>query len=200
MKDFCAVILAAGSSRRLGTNKLTLKIDGEPVVRKATMPFLLAGVGKVIVVTGEESEGIRAALTGLSVDFVVNRDHMHGMSTSARTALPLIGDVEGAFFHLGDKPFLEPPILHTMVEIYREKKGIICPVYDGKKGHPVLMDVKRYRAEMEQVSGDRGLREVLEKNGQDVIFISGNEGSLFDIDTENEIAVLRKRGYRVEKG
>jgi len=201
MTGIYSVILAAGSSRRLGFNKLTLRIDSEPVIRRAATPFVEAGLGEVIVVGGSDIAPVEAALTGLNVRVVRNENHRQGMSSSIKAALPWIGGAEAVFFHLGDKPFVKKAFLAAMVEGYRDTdRRIIVPVHEGMKGHPVLMRCGPYREEMELLDGDRGLREVIEKHSTDVLFIEGDEGILFDIDTEEDLRVLRRRGYRVEKG
>jgi molybdenum cofactor cytidylyltransferase len=201
MKRFSAVILAAGASRRLGFNKLTLKMNGESVIRQAVLPFLSAGIGRVFIITGLQSRDIREELRGCSVDFIENKDSVSGMSTSVRVSLPFITDEEGVFFHLGDKPFLEQEILFRMIQIYREnRKKIIVPFFNGEKGHPVLMDVGLYSEEIKFLQGDKGLREIIEKHTENVIFIKGNEGALFDIDTMEDVERLKERGYIIEKG
>ncbi len=201
MTGIYSVILAAGSSRRLGFNKLTLRIDSEPVIRRAATPFVEAGLGEVIVVGGSDIAPVEAALTGLNVRVVRNENHRQGMSSSIKAALPWIGGAEAVFFHLGDKPFVKKAFLAAMVEGYRDTdRRIIVPVHEGMKGHPVLMRCGPYREEMELLDGDRGLREVIEKHSTDVLFIEGDEGILFDIDTDEDLRVLRRRGYRVEKG
>jgi molybdenum cofactor cytidylyltransferase len=201
MKEFSAVILAAGASKRLGFNKLTLKINGESVLRKAVASFISAGLGKIFVVTGIQSQNIRKELVGCVVEFIENKDCVFGMSTSVRASLPFITYEEGVFFHLGDKPFLEKNIISRMVDTYREnRKKIIVPIFNGEKGHPVLMDVGLYREEIRSLEGDKGLREIIEKHAGDVIFIRGNEGALFDIDTIEDVERLKERGYIIEKG
>jgi molybdenum cofactor cytidylyltransferase len=201
MKRFSAVILAAGASRRLGFNKLTLKMNGESVIRQAVLPFLSAGIGRVFIITGVQSGEIREELRGYTVDFIENKDSLSGMSTSVRVSLPFITDEEGVFFHLGDKPFLEQEILFRMIQMYRDnRKKIIVPVFNGEKGHPVLMDVGLYSEEIKSLQGDKGLREIIEKHTENVIFIKGNEGALFDIDTMEDVECLKERGYIIEKG
>jgi len=171
------------------------------VIRKSVLPFISAGIGKVFIVTGIQSQDINEEFTGYDVEFIENRNYALGMSTSVKASLPFITDEEGVFFHLGDKPFLEKEMIYRMMNIYREdRKKIIVPVFDGKKGHPVLMDVGLYSAEMRFLKGDKGLREIIDKHAADVIFIEGNEGSLYDIDTTEDVERLKERGYIIEKG
>jgi len=201
MKRFSAVILAAGVSKRLGFNKLILKMNGESVIRQAVLPFISAGIGRVIIVTVVQSREIREEFREHAVEFIENKDCALGMSTSVKASLPFIAKEKGVFFHLGDKPFLEKEMLYHMADIYCEsKEKIIVPVFNGEKGHPVLMDVSTYSEEIKSLQGDRGLREIIEKHAEDVIFIKGNEGSLYDIDTIADVERLKERGHIIEKG
>lgn len=201
MTEICSVILAAGSSKRLGFNKLLLKIDSQPVIRKTIMPFIESQTGDIFVVAGEHTASIARELAGLNVMVVHNSNHLQGMSTSITAALPFIGKAKTAFFHLGDKPFVKKALLSRMIEYYRESgKHIIVPVCDGIKGHPVLMSIEPYLADMYGLTGDKGLRDIIEKYPEDVLFIEADDDILFDIDTAQDIETLQKRGYTIEKG
>ncbi len=87
-----AIVLAAGRSQRMGANKLTLMLEGKPLVRHAVDAARAAGLEKIIVVVGHEAEKVRAALAGAEVAFVVNQDYAEGLATSLKkgvAALPL---------------------------------------------------------------------------------------------------------------
>lgn len=216
MEKIYAVILAAGASTRLGFNKLTLKIDGQPVIQRALNPFLSNSIDKVFVVTGFKGEQLRETLGGVLVSrpfdalceegqtssliFVENPDYRSGMSASVRVALPCLADAKGVFFHLGDKPFIKKETIHSMLHAYLNTGAhIVVPTHEGKRGHPVLINVDRYREEMRRLRGDKGLREVIEKHPEDVVSIEGDEGNLFDIDTIEAIEYLKGMGYEVEE-
>ncbi|OPY73517.1 MAG: Molybdenum cofactor cytidylyltransferase [Syntrophorhabdus sp. PtaU1.Bin058] len=200
MKPVYTVILAAGASRRLGYNKLLLKIDGETVIRRAIMPFLRPPIEKVFVVTGNAPDAIARELAGFPVEIISNRESAKGMSTSVRASLPFLVEAKGVFFQLGDKPFVTGEIIDGILDVFFTNKApIVLPVFKGEKGHPVLIDIRRYVHDMELLEGDRGLREIIEKHSEDVLYIEGNEGNIFDIDSVEEINLLRERGYRVEK-
>lgn len=202
MKKIAAVILAAGASKRLGTNKLTLRINGEAVIVKALRPFLSSVVERIILVASKENEDVRECLAGFAdnIRIVVNHDSKNGMSTSVRAAIPYVTDTDGVFFHLGDKPFLDPELPARMMMLYgQDSSRIIIPRFEGKTGHPVLMNIKPFIPEIKSLSGDRGLRDIIDNHKENVLFIDGNEGSLFDIDTVEDLNKLRERGYRVEE-
>jgi molybdenum cofactor cytidylyltransferase len=202
MKKIYAVILASGVSRRLGFNKLTVRIDGESVVRWSAAPFFMEGIDRVFVVTSMDKERMRAELSGLDgAEIVYNQNYLEGMSSSVKAVLPLIGEADGVFFHLGDKPFVKAEQVRRMRDLYLSGGGdLIIPRHDGAKGHPVLMSVKPYFEEMTLLKGDKGLREIIEKHLADVVFLEGDEGNVFDIDTVEDIETLKRRGHKIEKG
>jgi molybdenum cofactor cytidylyltransferase len=206
MKKIYTVILAAGTSSRLGFNKLTVKIDGRPVIVKAIEHFCIEAIEKIFVVLNPEAGHVRReieehfALSLSNFTFIENSHYRDGMSSSVKAALPFIKDADAVFFHLGDKPFIKREAIGSMLDMYlREGLQILIPEYENKKGHPVLMKIKPYFVEMKGLTGDKGLREIIDKHREDVVFIKGDEGSVFDIDTIETIEILKERGYRIEK-
>ena len=150
---------------------------------------------------GGSGEELREELKGVGpLEVVENPFHLQGMSSSVKAVLPRLEGIDGVFFHLGDKPFVESRQVRLMLDRYRREGGaILIPRYEGKKGHPVLMNPRPYLEEMRGLTGDKGLREVIEKHIDDVVFLDGDEGNLFDIDTAEEIDILRRRGHKIEE-
>jgi molybdenum cofactor cytidylyltransferase len=205
MKRIYVVILAAGTSSRLGFNKLAVRIDGKPVISRSVEPFCLDGVDKIFVVVNPGHEDIERdleqAVRSSQVIFIRNVNYKQGMSSSVKAAVPFIEDGDAVFFHLGDKPFVKRELVSYMLDLYlKDRSPIIIPEYRGQKGHPVLMHIGPHLEEMRSLRGDRGLREIVDKHKEDVVFIKGDEGTVFDIDTVEALNILKKRGYRVEKG
>jgi len=195
------VILAAGSSRRLGFNKLFLSVNGEPVLTRTLRTFLDLRIGTTFVVTGFERERVERLLKDAPVVLVHNSSFEQGMSTSVRAVLPFLHAGRGLFLHLGDKPFVKGETLRRMIESFAKgTHPIILPVFQGQKGHPALIDTMRYLDEMRTLEGDTALRPIIEKHGQDILYVEGDEGILLDLDTEQDIDLLRGRGYTIEKG
>ncbi len=199
-KNICAVILAAGVSRRLGFSKLFVRIDGETVIRRSLKPFLSSGLAKIYVVVGEEVKRFQDELRGLPVEIIENPDYMQGMSASVRASLPFLAGFEAALFHLGDKPLLDKSVVDALISLFEEESAnLVVPRCLGRMGHPVLIRTRPYFSEMTTLRGDRGLREVIEKHREDVVFIEGDETILFDIDTMEQIEELRLRGFSIEE-
>jgi len=200
MNKVFAIILAAGTSSRLGFNKLTVSIDGESVIRRSVKPFLISELHRVFVVTGNDRDRIERELEGLNVYIIYNPDYKKGMSASIRTAIPFLENSDAVLFHLGDKPFVTSRSIGLVLSKYREGKArIVLPLFEGKIGHPVMINSSLLRAEISMIRGDSGLREIIEKHKQDVVSIEGDTGNLCDIDTSQTLDRLRERGYRIEE-
>ena len=201
MESICTIILAAGASKRLGFNKLCIRVNGEAVVRRTVRLFIEAGTGEIVVVTGFERERVEGELKGLPVTFVHNEYYGDGMSASIRAAVPVIRHASLALFHLGDKPFVEAEVIGRVMRAYEAGgSSIIVPVHEGIKGHPVLVDMRQHFRAVAAVEGEGGLRDVIAAAGAHVRFVEGGEGSLLDLDTSEDIAYLEGRGYSIEKG
>ncbi len=201
MFELSTVILAAGASRRLGFNKLCVKVNGEAVVRRTVRMFLEAHAGEVVVVAGFERERVEQELTGLPVRFAHNARYPEGMSTSVRAAVPLIAGSDVALFHLGDKFLIGPDAIRRVIGMFEEQaRSIVIGSHDGVKGHPVLVDMRKYRAEVSAVEGEGGLRDVIAAHAADVCLVECGEGAVLDLDTRDDIAGLIRRGYTIEEG
>jgi molybdenum cofactor cytidylyltransferase len=137
-----AIVLAAGSSRRMGTNKLLLALEGEPLVRRSVRRCLAADFDRVVVVLGHESERVRAALDGLPCEIVENADHARGVGTSIRAGVGLVADaVDAAVVVLADMPYVTTDMLRTVVSWYRgTRPPIVVSEYGGVQAPPTLYD------------------------------------------------------------
>ena len=189
------VVLAAGQSRRMGeVNKLLADIEGAPMVVRAVDAVLASGVDPVLVVTGHESEKIRAALAGRAVRFVHNPDHAAGLSGSLRAALAAVPDeAEGALICLGDMPRVTAEHLARLVEAFaaRHEPAICVPTHQGKRGNPSLWH-REFFAEMNEASGDAGARRLIGEHAESVVEVEmPDAGILLDIDTPEALAEAR---------
>lgn len=199
MKNICVVVLAAGSSNRLGSNKLLLKIDNTTVIERSIIPFYDIA-DNIFIVTGFEKERLNHILENKPVQTIFNPFYREGMSTSLKAAVPFVDKYEGVFIQLGDRPFIDKAFVKEMIDVFFNRNAkIIVPVYKGQKGHPVLIRLNHYIKEIPSIKGDEGLREIIDKYREDVLFIEGYEGNILGIDTSIDLQILRERGYRIEE-
>ncbi len=189
-----AVVMAAGQSRRMGSlNKLLADIDGVPMVARVVDAALASQAARVFVVVGHESDRVRRALEGRSVDFVVNPDYADGLSTSLRAGLAALDEKsQAALICLGDMPRLTAEQLDRLIAAYDpiEGRAICVPTYRGKRGNPVLWD-RRFFEEMSDLSGDVGARHLIGANAEVVVEVEMDDDAvLIDIDSPSALTAL----------
>src|SRR5262245_23053277 len=100
------IVLAAGTSTRLGRNKLFVELDGETILHRAVRRVIAAGLAPVFVVLGHEADRAREALEGLVFVPVFNADYQRGVNSSVRAGIVAAGDVRAAVVVLADMPFV----------------------------------------------------------------------------------------------
>src|SRR2546423_5997361 len=113
------VVLAAGPSSRMGTNKLLLGLDGETVVRGAVRRAIVAELDPVIVVLGHDAERIERELEGVGPTCctVVNVDYAQGINSSLKTGIATLpATVDAAVVMLADMPFVTADMIAALVE------------------------------------------------------------------------------------
>jgi molybdenum cofactor cytidylyltransferase len=171
-----AVVLAAGESRRMGTQKLLLPYGATTVVEAVVRAALDSKVDETMVVLGADREAVREALKSYPLTFAVNEDYRRGMLSSVQAgfrALP--GGTEAAVVMLGDQPDVASPTVDELVLAYREGcGGIFLPVYAGRGGHPVLIDTK-YREEIFRLDPEVGLRGLRRAHPDEIVEVEVSE-------------------------
>jgi molybdenum cofactor cytidylyltransferase len=181
-----AVVLAAGRSSRMGSNKLLADLHGKPVVRHVVEAALTSRAGPVFVVTGHQSGAVSVALAGLDVTFIDNPRYAEGMATSLQAGIAAVPDTSSAAaVLLGDMPLVTAEIINRLLDNLAGQAGslAVVPVADGRRANPVVITRELFR-DVEGLSGDRGARALLERAGDRVIEVPINdEGVLVDVDT-----------------
>jgi len=187
------VVLAAGSSSRMGRPKQLLPVQGVPMVVRAVRTALHSGVGPVLVVIGAAGEQVRAALGDLlpHIRLVENADWAAGQSTSVAAACAQLPDrAEAAIFMPVDQPYLDPMLLQQLQAAWRNGADLVAPVAAGLlRGAPALFD-RRYWRELLALQGDTGGRRLLAAHPDAVQTVPAQAEWLVDIDTASDLAAL----------
>ncbi|WP_373503438.1 NTP transferase domain-containing protein [Aestuariivirga sp.] len=191
-----AIVLAAGQSSRMGSNKLLADVGGLPMVRK-TLDAVVGAADSIVVVTGRDADHIAAALHGLPVSFMHNPDFAHGLSTSLRRGLDALpADTDAAVIVLGDMPLVTPDVTRRLIAAYSpaEHRSICVPVHGGARGNPVLWGRQHFEA-LKSLSGDRGARILFDQYADEVVEVAMPDSAvLTDVDTPEALARLRGEG------
>ena len=186
-----AVVLAAGASTRMGTQKLLLPFGGEPLVRRAVRQVCDAGFDDVLVVLGSEYEAMRAALDGLAVRHALNMQFASGMGSSFRTAVEHLADSAAAMFALADQPFVTTNEYRTLLDTYRQHMAAIVSVRYGEVMAPPHLFEREFFPELAQLQ--HGARSVLQRHAERTLVLQFPPDLLVDIDTPDDYELARTR-------
>jgi molybdenum cofactor cytidylyltransferase len=188
MNNIWAIILAAGMSTRMGTQKLLLPFAGMTIIEKVIDNILKSGIEQIIVVLGSDRDEMEEVLEFWPVQTIWNENFREGMHTSVIAGVKALPeDAKAVAFFLGDQPLISPEVVVKVVEEWQNSgKGIVLPVHKGKRGHPALY-VIRLRNEILNLDPSVGLRSVALKFQDEIMEVAtGCPGILKDIDTREE--------------
>jgi molybdenum cofactor cytidylyltransferase len=184
-KPVAGVVLAAGSSTRMGRNKLLLPIGGEAVVRRAVRAALEADLDPVVVVLGHEAERVRAELHGLPCLAIVNPEHARGVGTSLRAGLAEVSAEARAgavVVLLADMPFVTASSIRRVVESYRKSRApLVLSRYGEVDAPPTLYDRSLFPELLALAEGHCGKR-VVRRHAHEAAVVPSPVDALRDID------------------
>ena len=183
-----AVLLAAGSSRRLGPgNKLLLPFKGKSIIRHSVENVLKTDINELVVVAGREIGDINHELRVLSVTVILNRNYQWGISSSIIAGIRAVSPLaEGALILLADQPNLRPETLNRFLHAFHMSgKRIITGRYDGTLGNPVLFHRTLF-SELYTLRGDVGARALLKTLDAEKEEIDISNEEVFDLDTPED--------------
>ena len=194
-KEIWAIILAAGESKRMGFPKMFLEFDGITMIEKVMTNVKMSQVDNAVVVLGSERERLKELVEKTSFSHCYNDSFMDGMLSSVRCGFRhLPSNAAAVLIFQGDQPFIPAEVINQLIEAYRKSnKGIIIPVYNNKRGHPLLV-ANTYFKEVERLDPSDGLRGLAGRFPEDVLDLTTSEpGILRDLDTYEEyLEVINK--------
>jgi len=139
-----AILLAAGTSRRMGDdNKLLLPWKSQAIVAVTATNLLAAGLEEIIVVTGHEAPQIGEALKDLPLRFIHNPIYREGMTSSIQAGVRLANG-NGFMICLADMVLISPAEYAQVAAAWEKGRAlddhcIGIPEYQGEKGNPVIL-------------------------------------------------------------
>jgi len=189
------IVLAAGKSTRMrGRNKLLVKIDGKPMIRRVVENALSSMVDEVVVVLGWEATKILDALADLPCRCVVNKEYKMGQSSSVKAGLREVTETAEAVLILpGDIAMIDTHSINKVVEAYNKRKSaIVVAAHSGRSGHPILLSKQLFN-EIERIDeASFGLKSVVKKHESDVHKVeTDSENVLRDVDTPKDLKFLK---------
>ena len=185
MKKIWSIILAAGESRRMGLPKMLLEVNGLTMIENVIGNVAESETDGILVVLGSNSEKLVGIVSKYAVNYCININYSEGMLSSVQCGfrnLPL--DTGAVMVFQGDQPFIASSTINLVIDAYRTSgKGVIIPLFNGSRGHPLLLS-SCYRDEIETLDPGEGLRSITRIHADDIFEIeTGDPGILRDIDT-----------------
>lgn len=189
-----AIVLAAGSSSRMGRSKQMLEINGEPLLIRTIRRVLEAGITPLCVVLGSEEKAHRRILEGLPVQVVHNRSWESGMGSSIKAGLLHLmsshPSLEATLILVCDQPLLKPENIRNLLSTYEaHNKPIIASRYSGMPGVPALF-TRAYFDQLAALPDDQGARKIILQNPDDVTEVDFPGGEV-DLDTPGDYEAFR---------
>lgn len=188
-----AVILAAGSSSRLGTPKQLLRFRGRSLLGNATLAALDASCAPVIVVTGAHAELVRREVDGLAARVVWNPLWESGLASSIRAGIAALLEADpstgAAVLLLCDQPRVTPAVVAALVSAHRTTGSpVIASAYGDSAGAPALFSRELF-AELCGLEGAEGAKQVIARHAPRARFLPFPGGEM-DVDTPGDVARL----------
>jgi molybdenum cofactor cytidylyltransferase len=191
LSGIVGILLAAGSSRRFGGDKLLHPLaDGTPLL--AASARLLAGaLDEVIAVVRPEQEAAAALLRAVGVEVLPCARAEQGMGASIACGVAACADAQGWLIALGDMPFVRPATVGAVAAALGAGAPIAAPSFRGRRGHPVGF-ARRFGAELMHLAGDTGARQLLARHASELRLLSCDDaGVVRDVDVPADLAASR---------
>ena len=187
------LLLAAGTSSRMGANKLLFEIGGRSLVRRTALRGVEAGLSPLYVVLGHEAGQVRRELDDIGCEIVLNRDYEEGITSSLTTGVAaLASHVPAVVVMLADMPHVSAPMIASLVASYRSSAApLVISDYDGVNAPPVLYDRSLF-AELRTLTGDGGCgRQVVARYRAEAEVLRWPASALADIDVPGDFERIR---------
>ncbi|MBT8235830.1 MAG: nucleotidyltransferase family protein [Bacteroidia bacterium] len=186
------LMLAAGSSSRMGTPKQLLPWGNATLIEHCISVAQQSKLDSILVVLGAEAKAILPSIEALNVDIIINREWASGMASTIRTGVDQLSSVnppDGILIMLADQPFIKTEELDAMIDAFDSKDQIIASAYKERLGVPALFGAAHFDL-LRSLSGDKGAGAVLNEK-KDTIKTLPLPSDLTDIDTMERYISLR---------
>lgn len=181
-----AVVLAAGQGARMGKVKQLLPWGERTILGETLHQVGESLATKTLVVTGHAAGRVGAVSRRTGADTVHNPGYARGeMLSSLQTAVRHLPDaVAAVLVMLADQPLVETAVLDQLLITYwQEDAGIVAPVYEGRRGNPVLID-RRHFAELLALPVGAAPRHLLRRHRNQIRRVPVETAAVVqDIDT-----------------
>jgi molybdenum cofactor cytidylyltransferase len=183
------LILAAGSSTRMGSPKQLLPVEGRPLLELVVSRACASSLDEVLVVLGANAEAILDRVDLGRAGVIRNPDHASGMSSSLRAGLAALGpDVERAMVILGDQPEISPGQLDELLDLQAMSRLPAAALSFGGLLHPPVVLAHQLWGDLARLEGDVGCRALIRARRELVAPLEAapDPGHPVDVDTPED--------------
>jgi molybdenum cofactor cytidylyltransferase len=185
-----AIVLAAGSSTRMGQTKQLLRLNESTLLASVLQTIRAAQIPEIVIVLGHNADEIRRSLDAQTARIVLNPNHAAGLSSSLQAGLAALAPAtDAAFIALADQPYVRAETYTAVGDAYtRTRAPIVIPTHNGKRGNPVLL-ARSIFPELMKLEGDVGARAVFAHHAGEILKVPVDDpGILIDFDTPEDLA------------
>ena len=196
MQNYGFLILAAGSSSRLGEPKQLLLYDSKPLLQHAIDIALETEKGPVLTILGANAVVIKQQVSLADVHITINDNWQEGMGSTISFGVHrlcgLYPQLTAIVIIVCDQPLITSPLLNELIQTYQQKqKRIVACAYGNTLGTPVLFD-RRFFTDLMQLKGHEGAKRIIYQNQAEVTAIDFPGGNI-DIDTAADYERLKTK-------
>lgn len=185
------VVLAAGSARRFGGNKLTAALSGKSLIQRALEAVPTEVVDAAAVVTQYPEAASLAKEYGFTA--IQNDRPALGISHSLQLGLAALGDCDGVLFQVADQPLLRRETVAGLATLWKRQPDCIAALgHGGVRGNPCLFPARLF-PELMALEGDCGGSAVIRRHEADLVLLETDPAELYDVDTAAALELLRER-------
>ena len=185
------VLMAAGNSRRFGSNKLSVKLDGLTLAEYALNVIPSEIFSSVVVVTQYPEIAEMARSRGFVVK--INQEPEKGLSNTIRIGIEALLDMDALLFLVADQPMLRQETIQNVVALYRAHPDrIVIAGHEGRRGNPCIFP-REFNEELLALTGDMGGVVVIKAHEDRILCYHVEDvRELIDIDTEHTLSELMR--------
>lgn len=185
------LVLAAGSSRRLGQPKQLLPYKGRTLLDATLDVARAAPFDQRLVTTGGAASEVTAQVDLAGFEVVDSVHHTDGCSSSIVSALSMVDpEAAGIVMLLGDQPEVDPLVIDTLVETATATPTAlaVCRYNDGI-GHPFWFGRSVFD-DLAQLHGDKAVWKLIESGAHEVVEVAIDGTIPLDVDTWDDYDAL----------
>ncbi len=179
------LVLAAGESSRMGTDKALLEFRGRTFLETVVEKLREGGIEQVVVVLGHHAQEIGAAVELPGAQVIVNADYRRGQTSSLHAGLKALegSKPDAVVLALVDHPAFSPETVRQLVAAFRASNAAVAiPTCQGRRGHPIVIGHALLEG-LKALNLEEGANTVIRKYREQTRWVEvGDAGILLDVD------------------